>query len=159
MPNEIERKWLLKRVPEGIIPYKSVDIRQGYLFVKDGELRIRDESGKYFLTIKGDGTLSRKEWESEIDDWVFNLLWSKTINCRISKTRSFILDLESNNQVLELDIYTDNLRGLVVLECEFDDNEMAGKYTLPDYLESIATEVTSDNGYKNKNLAMNGIPT
>jgi len=65
---EIERKFLIERLPGDITRTKPVNISQGYLILcKNGpELRIRSMGKKYYLTIKGEGSLKRKEIETEM---------------------------------------------------------------------------------------------
>jgi len=74
---EIERKFLIERLPGDITRTKPVNISQGYLILcKNGpELRIRSMGKKYYLTIKGEGSLKRKEIETEITKAPFNNLW------------------------------------------------------------------------------------
>ena len=47
------------------------------------------------------------------------------------------------------------MKGLIVAEIEFDDTVKAKNAVLPDWFDK---EVTYDENYKNKNLAINGIP-
>jgi len=60
---EIERKFLLSRLP-GHLKGSKERIRQGYvLTTRDGSVRIRKRGGEYFLTVKSGGGLVRDEVE------------------------------------------------------------------------------------------------
>jgi len=49
--------------------------------------------------------------------------------------------------------------GLSILECEFPDEETANDFELPEWIrEHVIEEVTEDERYQNKNLAVNGLP-
>ena len=68
---EIERKFLMDGFPTGLELISEVDIEQGYLSFEP-ELRIRKAVDKstgieeFWMTIKGEGDLSRKETETAI---------------------------------------------------------------------------------------------
>jgi CYTH domain-containing protein len=56
---EIERKFLVDRLPDGLDAYSSREINQGYVAVTDDiEVRLRRYGDLMFVTIKsgGDGT-------------------------------------------------------------------------------------------------------
>jgi CYTH domain-containing protein len=74
---EIERKFLIGRLPGDITRTKPVNISQGYLILCENgpELRIRSMGKRYYLTIKGEGSLKRKEIETEITKAPFNSLY------------------------------------------------------------------------------------
>lgn len=155
---EIERKFLFKGdFPVKVIgdgKVKGLSILQGYIFTDDGELRLRSKGDKYFLTVKSDGTLSRDEWESEIPDWVFNMLWVKTDGKRIQKTR---YEIKFQEVIIEFDKYHGHLEGLIILECEFQDELTAWNFILPKWAR-FSIDITKDKRYKNKYLALSGLP-
>jgi adenylate cyclase len=151
---EIERKFRLLHSPPTALLSGGTAISQGYVFVEDWELRLRSRADRYYLTIKGDGTISRAEWESEIPRWVFDSLWAKTEGRRLQKTR---YKIPNGPLYIELDVYAGPLSGLVTLECEFPDKGTAAEFVLPSWAES-AIEVTEEQAYKNKALALRGKP-
>lgn len=150
---EIERKFRLAS-PPAIELGEGSDIAQGYLPAARGELRLRRMGERCFLTVKGDGTLAREEWETEIPRWVFEQLWPQTEDARVEKVRHAI---PAGPYVLELDLYRGALAGLVILECEFPDAGAAARAPLPAWAEGAA-EVTDDPAFKNRNLARHGLP-
>lgn len=100
------------------------------------------------------GTLSRDEWEQPVPDWAFETLWPNTEGRRIEKIR---YAMPYSGLMLEVDEFLGALRELVILECEFSTLEQASSFVLPSWAEP-AIEVTDEKAYKNKSLALNGIP-
>ena len=149
---EIERKWKLKNLPKDWM--SRTHILQGYIVAESNEVRLRKKGDHYFITAKSDGSLSREEWETEIPRWVFDIIWPKTEGQRIEKYR--YSRKAPDGLIWEFDEYIGSLKGLIVLEIEFPDEASANNFVL---LKGIRGEdVTSDKRYKNKNLALNGIP-
>ena len=152
---EIERKFRLISVPHEIKKLPGVLIRQGYLFFDDEiELRLREKGGKHFITCKTTGNMIRKEWEVKIPLWVFSGLWVQTHSARLEKRR-YTID-GPNGLKFEIDAYLGSLKGMFILEVEFPDEETARKFELPK--EYNAIEVTEDDRYKNRHLAIFGVP-
>lgn len=156
---EIERKWRLSCLPQitttGGAKMSHARISQGYVLTENGELRIRHKGDKYYITVKGDGTISRDEWESEIPRWVFSQLWSSCQGRTIDKIR---YSAPYGELTLEIDSYFGPLSGLITLEVEFESEEQAEKFDVA-AIAPDAVEVTSDTRYKNKSLATKGLPT
>ncbi len=151
---EIERKFLVKKLPDKLEQYPSEDIVQGYLAItEDGtEVRLRQKGKKYFQTVKSGSGKTRFESEIEITEIQFNSLWEATQNKRVEKTR---YNIAHENGVIELDVYHGDLDGLLSAEMEFASEEASDKFSPPEWL---ADEVTEDKRYKNQNLALHGIP-
>lgn len=154
MTNEIERKFLVKEIPAGLGKYPSNDISQGYLAVtEDGtEIRIRRKGNKYYETVKSGEGLSRKEAEVEIGREAFHSLWPLTEGMRVEKTR---YEIPYGAHLIELDVYSGSLEGLVVAEAEFGSEEESARFTPPNW---FGREVTDDKKYANKSLALYGKP-
>ena len=151
---EIERKFRLADVPSTSILCSGTLILQGYVLTHPGELRLRRKGEQSYLTVKSGGGLTRDEWESELPSWVFDALWSATEGRRIEKTR---YSVPHGMFTLEIDIYHASLSGLVTLECEFTTEDTASTFQLPPWAID-AVDVTVDSAYKNKNLALHGLP-
>jgi adenylate cyclase len=151
---EIERKFLVRRLPARLHSYPYGEIEQGYVAL-DGEVevRIRRYGGRAFLTIKSGGYRVRLEEEFEIDPRRFRALWPLTEGRRIQKTRYLIP--AAGGLRIELDVYRGPLAGLLTAEIEFDSSAAAAAFTPPAWL---GAEVTDDPRYKNKRLAITGLP-
>ena len=157
---EIERKWLLiKEFTLVFDIFKAVITKQIYI----SGIRIRKtetvgiDGYKYYMAVKDDGTISRQEWEIEIPEWVFTQLdINNPHNPSIFKT---VYKSKLGDLVLEFHVFEKDLSGLIILECEFKDEETAKAFDLPDEIKScVIREVTEDRRYQNKNLAITGLP-
>jgi CYTH domain-containing protein/predicted ATPase len=154
LDREVERKFWLPALPEGLELGVGTAVEQGYLVTEGGELRIRRMCDQTFITVKDESLLAREEWERHLPRSVFDQLWSSTEGKRVEKTRYFLQD---GPHRLELDLYEGRLSGLITVECEFKSEASALSYQLPDWGKD-AVDVTMRKEFKNKNLAMKGIP-
>ena len=151
---EIERKFLILSLPEGIDSHPASEIRQGYLAVEgDREVRVRARGERLVLTVKKKGKgLSREEVDIELDESQFGQLWPLTQGRRVEKTR-YVLD--QGEFMIELDVFHGELEGLCVAEVEFRSDREAEAFSPPGW---FGAEVTANDRFKNKNLALRGRP-
>lgn len=149
---EIERKYLVPLLPDLSMSFKSVTITQAYICI-DPEIRIRNMGNQYFLTQKSSGMLIREEIEREVTFDTFYENYKNKIGNVINKTR-YYFSLE-NGFIAELDVYGDSLNGLLTVEVEFPDERSAHLFNRPNW---FGMEITNDGRYKNKSLAMFGLP-
>lgn len=154
-PKEIERKFLLNKIPSNLKSFPCSTIYQGYISIEeDGtELRLRKTEDKFYQTVKKGRGLIRKEIEIELTRKQFDVLWPLTRARRIKKKRYYI---KEGKFLIELDIFYGSLKGLITAEIEFSDLK-ASKNFNP--LPWFGREITQDDQYKNKNLALYGLPT
>ena len=153
MSHEIERKFLIVNPPQDYDKYPSKDIIQGYIIITDDkEVRLRQIGKNYFMTVKTGEGLIRKETEAEITHEQFEKLWPLTESWRIEKKR---YEINYEGYLIELDFYSDSLADLVVAEVEFKSEEESSSFIPPAW---FGREITEDEGFKNKNLALSGIP-
>lgn len=154
LPQEIERKFLIAKLPENINEYPNKEIVQGYIVIaEDGtEVRLRKKGDKFIQTVKSGAGKTRTEHEVEITKEQFDALWGATEGRRVEKTR---YEIPHENGLIELDVYHGNLKGLVSAEMEFDSEEASDAFTPPEW---FSDEVTEDGRYKNQQLALQGIP-
>lgn len=148
---EIERKFLVRFLPP-LDALPQFPLRQGYIATGDTEVRLRSDGARYLLTCKRGGGLTRIEQEIEISVEQFDALWPLTEGQRIEKTR---YHLKYGAHLIELDVYQGALAPLVSAEVEFESEAASACFSAPDY---FGEEVTEDKRYKNKNLAMEGLP-
>ena len=83
---EIERKFLVKEIPDKLDTFERIDMTQGYLNTNP-VVRIRKENDDYVLTYKGSGLLSRSEYNLPLNEESFNHLIKKCDGIIISKSR------------------------------------------------------------------------
>ncbi len=152
--DEIERRFLVKNLPENLKQYPCENIIQGYIMIgADGsEVRLRKEGKDYSETVKGVGGKTRPHSEVEFTEDQFNKLWSTTEGKRLEKIR---YSIPYQNRVIQLDIYLEKLMGHLQAEVEFPNEEESNVFTPPEW---FGEEVTNDKGFKNQNLALYGLP-
>jgi adenylate cyclase len=149
---EIERKFLVRTVPN-TAGLKSGHYRQGYLSVgSDGEVRLRDADGGLTLTVKAGEGMVRRETEVNLSVEQFESLWPATEGRRVEKRRAFV---PIGELVAEVDVYEGALSGLTVVEVEFESLDEARAFAPPEW---FGHEVTDDPAYKNASLALGGRP-
>lgn len=159
MSNEIERKFKVKEVPYEVLQnIAPLELVQTYLKAPSGEeRRVRAINNKKFvMTVKrpkSENGLIREEIEKEISKEDYELFLKQQIGTQIKKSRYKIP--AENGLTYELDIYEGELTGLLVVEIEFENEEIANSFTKPAW---FGNEVTSDKRYKNASLAKNGMP-
>jgi CYTH domain-containing protein len=146
---EIERKFLVRTLPENLTGFPSTEISQGYLVSTDDglQVRLRKKREQYSLTYKRGLGNVREEREVALTAEQFSTLWPATEGKRLIKTRS---EIPCGDRVVEIDIYGGKHEGLVVAEVEFDDEESAINFQPPDWL---GDDVTGDPRYSNQLLA------
>jgi len=145
---EIERKFLLNSLPINIDKFDWCEIEQAYISYEP-EIRIRRKDGSYYLTKKSNGELTRKEIEKEIDSKIYYLLLDYYKENNVIKKKRYFIPL-SARITAEIDVFEDNLEGLKMVEVEFDNEEEAKNFVIPNW---FGEEVTYDKNYKNKNLS------
>ncbi len=162
---EIERKFLVKRLPAAIDRFASVRMEQGYIST-DPVVRIRRENDAYVLTIKGNGFLKRTEVNLPISEKDYTELSSLIKGIRIEKTRYYIdtedivhwddeepvrtvtHDEVGGGRVIELDVFSGECEGLVIAEIEFADAGQARAYEMAEvFSEDVSFEPRYHNSY------------
>jgi adenylate cyclase len=149
MSLEIERKFLVRKLPGDLTTHRSTEISQGYLVsLDDGlQVRLRKSADRYSLTYKKGTGPVREEREIELSAPQFDALWPATEGKRLLKTR---YEIPFGDRVVEIDVYHDRHEGLIVAEVEFEEEEAAKKFQPPDWL---GDDVTGDPRYSNQLLA------
>lgn len=161
MGYEVERKWVLEKMPDFNSPDLWVEgsslIHQGYILT-DPEVRLRQNELHFYLTVKTAGALVRQELETKITPDEYGRLWPMTEGRRIEKQRaSVVVNTSIGHCYYELDRYLGRHDGLIVVEKEFGSIEAAEDFRISSLL-GPATEVTADARYKNRWLAEHGLP-
>src|ERR1041385_141469 len=115
---EIERKFLIKRLPLQILRSRHFQLAQGYLANEPGgrHVRLRKKGKTASLTFKVPRGPAREEREIRLSPKQFATLWPATNGRRLRKTR---YEVPWKNLIIEIDIYHGRNHGLVVAEVEF----------------------------------------
>ncbi|MEY8323877.1 CYTH domain-containing protein [Lachnospiraceae bacterium 54-11] len=158
---EIERKFLIKELPENLSSYKCLVIEQAYLCTEP-VIRIRRQDEDYYLTYKGGGLMSREEYNLPLTEKAYEHLLTKADGNIISKKRYLIpisnpvfrndytVPKKNVDLKIELDIFEPPFAPLILAEVEFSDEEMALAFIPPPWL---CKDVTGNPEYHNSNMS------
>lgn len=145
---EIERKYLVKELPENLEQYSSHKIQQAYLNTRP-VVRIRKQDDSYILTYKGSGMMVREEYNLPLNKESYQHLKEKADGIVLSKTR-YLIPLE-NDFTAELDVFDAPYEGLLLVEVEFGDEDTANAFVPPQW---FGEEVTFSSQYHNSTLSL-----
>jgi adenylate cyclase len=146
---EIERKFLVKRLPEKLNRSRRYIIAQGYLATEPAgrHVRVRKKGKTSSLTFKVGRGAHREEREIKLSAKQFATLWPATVGRRLRKLR---YEIPWKNLMIEIDIYRGRHSGLVVAEVEFPDQATCRRFEPPSW---FGREVTGEKRYSNVRLA------
>ena len=145
---EIERKFLVRRLPRDLARRPHAEIAQGYLAIdRRAHVRLRKKGRVCTLTYKRGPAREREEREIHLSPAQFAILWPATKGARLIKTRYY---LPCKELTVELDIYHGSHEGLIVAEVEFPDALSYQKFRPPKW---FGDEVTGVSRYSNVRLA------
>lgn len=161
---EIERKFMIKKLPENLAGYPVLHIEQGYLNTSP-VIRVRKENDDYYLTYKGSGMMAREEVNLALNKDAYYHLREKADGKIISKKRYLIplvhpvfatADGFPNppadyQLTIELDVFDPPFAPLIMAEVEFGSREAAEAFIPPDW---FGEDVTYRQEYHNSYLAL-----
>lgn len=139
---EIEKTYLAKYIPEELLKFESKELLDLYVPATSHHpiLRIRKKGDKFEITKKspvqeGDAShqnentipLTKEEFEA----------FSKLDAKRISKTRYFA---KFDGRDVEIDVFKDDLEGLVVVDFEFNSIQEKDSFLMPDFCLADVTQ-------------------
>ena len=143
---EIERKFLIKKLPDNLTSYKARKIEQAYLCT-DPVVRVRRDNDVYYLTYKSKGMIVREEYNLPLTKEAYGHLLAKADGNIITKTRYEIP--EKDNLTIELDVFEGKFDGLLLAEVEFASEEDLG-YIPPEW---FGEDVSNSTKYHNSTLS------
>ena len=138
---EIERKFLIKDLPENLDDYDYLLIEQGYLSTNP-VVRVRKSNDDYYLTYKSKGLMIKEEYNLPLTKESYDHLLQKADGNIITKRR-YLIPYEK--YTIELDIFVRPVP-LILAEVEFDSVEEANSFIMPDWFEE---DVTGNAEYSN----------
>lgn len=154
MSKEVERKWLADLSEIDLLPPGHY-IKQAHVVVtKDRDVRVRSRESpdgrkkEWTLTVKKGTGENREEIDSQIGLQTFSQM-KEGREGRLIKKRRHVLEMQGHE--VEVDVYQGELEGLVVAEVEDPEG-----FEPPEW---FGLEVTEDERYKNKWLAVQATPT
>ena len=147
---EIERKFLVKSLPDNFKQARHFIIDQGYLATESAgrQVRLRKAGSAVSLTFKVGRSSHREEREIKLSPKQFAALWPGTIGRRLRKVR---YEIPWENVMIEIDIYRGRHAGLVVAEVEFPNSASCRRFKAPSW---FGREVTGAKRYSNVRLAL-----
>ena len=148
---EIERKYLVRRLPDDLSKNEAKKIAQGYLCT-DPVVRIRRSNDNYYMTYKGDGLMVREEYNLPLTREAYEHLLPKIDGLLIAKTR-YLIPL-TDRLTAELDVFEGVLSALTLVEVEFDSVEEANAFVPPEW---FGEDVTESGKYHNSYLSQHGL--
>ncbi|MCR5667118.1 MAG: CYTH domain-containing protein [Eubacterium sp.] len=151
---EIERRFLIDKLPDNLKDYPFRQITQGYLNTFPA-IRVRKDNDKYYMTYKGNalpGSLAVEEYNLLLNKESYDHLLSKADGYVISKKRYLIPD---QGFTIELDVFEGVHAPLIIAEVEFSSDEEASLYQPPSWL---GRELTGQKGYSNSYLSRHTRP-
>ena len=145
---EIERKYLIKKLPEDLAQYPHMEMEQAYLCTEP-VVRVRKEGEDYVLTYKSKGLMVREEYNLPLDEASYQHLLTK-IDGRLIRKKRYMIPL-NDSLTIELDVFEDDLAPLLLAEVEFPDEASALSFTPPEW---FGTDVTFSSEYHNSTLSL-----
>ncbi len=143
---EIERKFLIKELPDNLENYPVRHIEQGYLCTAP-VLRIRRDNDKYELTYKGSGCMVREEHNLPLTEESY-LHLRKKIDGRLIVKKRYMIPYK--DYTIDLEIFEEDLAPLTLAEVEVASKEDAEAFVAPAW---FAEDVTFSKLYHNSFLS------
>lgn len=146
---ELEKTYLLAKLPPGLIDCKYIEIIDIYIPLSKAHpnLRIRKKGDKIELTKKtpiNNDASKQTEHTIPLSQEEFNALQAVP-GKRVRKLRYFY---PVNKQIAEIDVFQDELSGLVLADFEFTSSEAKESFKAPDFcLVEITQEEFIAGGY------------
>lgn len=151
---EIERKYLVRKIPDDLSRHYSSQIEQGYLSMEP-VIRIRRIDKDYVLTYKSktgvdirEDVCVNQEVELPLTKESYEHLRKKTDGILIEKTRYRI---DHGGYTIELDLFHGKYEGMMLAEVEFETVEESERFAEPDW---FGENVSGDYHYSNVFLAV-----
>ncbi len=151
---EIERKFLVKDIPEKLDAYPHNRLTQSYIS-RTPVIRLRkiekEDETSYVLTVKSGGLAVRQEFELPLQRDEYERLFQKVEGRVLQKVR-YLIPLE-DGYTAELDRFEGDLAGLLLVEVEFPTVEAMKVFKAPDW---FGEDVSGSAKYHNSVLSNGG---
>lgn len=145
---EIEKKYLIHKLPNNLETYPRKKIQQAYLCT-DPVVRIRKQDEEYILTYKDKGLMIREEYNLPLNQEAYEHLLQKADGIILTKTR-YLLPLPLG-LTIELDVFDAPYENLRLAEVEFSSEEEANSFVPPEW---FGEDVTFSKKYHNSVLSL-----
>ena len=145
---EIERKFLIHKLPENLEQYPFHVMEQGYLCTAP-VVRVRRSDEDFYLTYKSKGLLVREEYNLPLTRKAYEHLLKKADGIILTKRR-YLIPIPDTALTVELDIFQGHYEGLMLAEVEFQTKEEADAFIAPAW---FGPDVTFSGEYQNSRLS------
>jgi len=135
MEIELERTFLAKKLPSDLEQSKSIEIVDVYIpqSVEHPRLRIRKMGSVMEMTKKtpliGIDSSEQSEETIPLNEGEYQEL----LKCSIRKFRKIRYYYDFEGRKAEVDIFQDDLKGLVLVDFEFKSSEEKNNFQIPDF--------------------------
>lgn len=140
---ELERTYLAKKLPDNLREVENKEIIDVYL-PKDSKhpvLRLRKNGDRYEMTkkapVKGNDSSKQLEQTIVLDRAEFEAL--RKIPGKVVSKQRYLYPYKGS--ILEFDVFKDALKGLVVVDVEFETEEGKDNFEMPEF---CLVEVTQE---------------
>jgi CYTH domain-containing protein len=155
----VEKKFLLNTSINEILKDQKNSIKISQFYTKIQlcqEIRYQKVGNKYYKTVRTGSDVRKNIVNKEISKNLYKKAKEKKIGSLIVKKR---YTTKINNQKLNIDRYEEKLKGIYILEKSFKNLQDEEKFKLPQTLKKyIEEDVSHNNRYRDKNLALLGNP-
>ena len=139
---EREKTYLAKYIPEGLLNCRSKEIIDIYVPVSEEHpiLRIRKNGETYEITKKTpvNGTDSSEQIEQTIPLTPKEFKVISSVSGKQVRKQRYYYDYRG--RIAEIDIFDDDLKGLVIVDVEFDNSEEKNNFKMPDFCLADVTQ-------------------
>lgn len=147
MEIELERTFLIKELPENLKNCKSIEILDIYIpqSVEHPILRIRKKGDTFEITKKAPMEKSPKD-SSEQEEQTIPLSekeFSELTSLKGKRFRKNRYYYPIGKNTAEIDVYLDDLEGLVLVDFEFDSIEEKNNFVMPEFCLADITQEKS----------------
>ena len=135
MEIELEKTYLLKNVPENLERCKFIEVFDIYIpkSAPHPILRIRKRGDVFEMTKKSPVDLSDSSEQSEETIGLTKEEFSDLLKLDGKRVRKNRYYYSINEKTAEIDIFLDDLEGLVLADFEFNSKEEKEKFVMPDF--------------------------
>lgn len=160
--HQIEKKYLLLNSVEALIDDLELPkqkISEFYTQIKVcKEIKYSKVDSKYYKTIKTGIAGSKALNITQVSKARYRKKQADAIGKKISKSR-YLISHDNKDEKYAIDIFSHGLKNIYILEVDFQNQSQKLKFKLPEiFRDLLIKEVSNDERYQNKNLALLGDP-
>ena len=139
---ELERTFLLKRIPDGLLKCKSMEISD--LFIPKGSrhpvIRIRKNGDSLEMTKKSPLASNDSSRQNEQTIILSKEEYDALMKLEGKGFRKIRYYYNFNGREAQIDVYQDALKGLMIADFEFDSEEEKNSFEMPGFCLSDVTQ-------------------